>query len=327
MRKFFKAYSLVEVVVAMMVIATIVGVSIKATKTKMDSIISYTYYIAYETLRESVSHINNNFKSTEEIYLSENSIMSGVPSIGDCGGESGKAYKEDDSCYELSGRPQTLPRNGFNFCLKMFERVNLSGSFAENRSCMGHAIDHANPIFTDRAPDLVLSNGIRFYNLSQNPVEIEDLKANDDGMILNEKKFKLTNEGTLYNTKTFGYIVYIDIDGIASGSNTIWDDIYKFYITLDGFVIPAWNDLDGGIGAKSRSYLEVSVMQIEGEEDTPTKWVKKSVSFQEAACASGNIALNTDYCGGISIDSECDPDSSKKCELRTIKPIKLFGLL
>ena len=44
-----RGYTLAEIVVVMLIIAVVVGVSIKITKAKLDSVISYTYYAAYSS--------------------------------------------------------------------------------------------------------------------------------------------------------------------------------------------------------------------------------------------------------------------------------------
>ena len=63
-----KGYTLTEVVIVMLVIAVVAGVCIKAAKTKLDKIISYTYNIAYSTLNATTKEMLNDFKADED-YL------------------------------------------------------------------------------------------------------------------------------------------------------------------------------------------------------------------------------------------------------------------
>lgn len=49
-RKKHCAYTLTEIVIVMLIIAVVVGVSLKITKAKFDSVIKYTYYSAYDLL-------------------------------------------------------------------------------------------------------------------------------------------------------------------------------------------------------------------------------------------------------------------------------------
>ena len=50
----FRGYTLSEIFVVMLIIAVVVGVSIKVTKSRLDNIISYTYYSTYSTLRSVI---------------------------------------------------------------------------------------------------------------------------------------------------------------------------------------------------------------------------------------------------------------------------------
>lgn len=64
-------YTLAEIVVVMLIIAVIVGVSIKITKSRLDNIISYTYYSTYTTLRTIASGMLADFNPEDELYQSK----------------------------------------------------------------------------------------------------------------------------------------------------------------------------------------------------------------------------------------------------------------
>ena len=59
-RKF--GYTLAEVVTVMLVIAVIVGISIKVSKAKFNNLLSYTYYSAYQTLNVATRQMLFDFK-------------------------------------------------------------------------------------------------------------------------------------------------------------------------------------------------------------------------------------------------------------------------
>ena len=69
-----KAYTLAEVVIVILIVAVIVGVSIRITKAKLNQITSFTYYNAYSTLRavgnemlsdfDGVDYLNPDFDPT-----------------------------------------------------------------------------------------------------------------------------------------------------------------------------------------------------------------------------------------------------------------------
>ena len=60
------AYTLAEIIIVMLVIAVVVGVSIKITKAKLNQIVSYTYYSAYSTLRNVSGQMLQDFKAKPE---------------------------------------------------------------------------------------------------------------------------------------------------------------------------------------------------------------------------------------------------------------------
>ena len=70
MRKYF-AYTLAEVIVTMLVIAVIVAVSIKITRTKLDSILSLTYYSAYSSIKSVTTEMVGGFRANEDYMPNE----------------------------------------------------------------------------------------------------------------------------------------------------------------------------------------------------------------------------------------------------------------
>lgn len=130
----------------------------------------------------------------------------------------------------------------------------------------------------------------------------------------------------IVNIDEAGYIVYIDVDG-SKGNSTLWDDVYPFYITLSGRVVPAFDSTANpdGAGADSIHHLQVSVKNetINANGRRAIKWLAKSVSFREGACLSGFVSSNTPYCSGMSYDSDCSSTDSN-CQVKPIKPMKLF---
>ena len=129
------------------------------------------------------------------------------------------------------------------------------------------------------------------------------------------------------DTGEYGYIVYVDIDG-ERGSSTLWEDVYPFYITLSGQVVPAFHSSDGdNFGGNSDEYLQTSIQyeKINANGRRSITWLDKSVSFKEGACGSGYINSSTPYCAGVVEHAECSSNvSGSKCTLKTVKPVKFF---
>ena len=129
------------------------------------------------------------------------------------------------------------------------------------------------------------------------------------------------------DTGEYGYTVYVDIDG-DKGSSTLWEDVFPFYITLSGQVVPAYNTVDGTeLGGSSNEYLQTSVQyeKINNHGRRTVDWLSKSVSYKEGACGSGFIDSSTPYCSGVSELPECSSGTTgSKCTLKTVRPIKFF---
>lgn len=346
------AYTLAEVVIVMMVIAVIVGVSIKITKAKLDHITSYTYYTAYSTLRNVSGQMLSDFKPTDtdytdtahllpqtllSLFLPQQKAQADTPE--DC--ENQPSQEDIDAQYRETGdewsgypectykptcdtdgyqwdplalrcvpEPSTVPRKGSNFCEKF---VSYSNTKSNSPECNGDAVGENVTDFSALAADMILRNGMRLYNVRQDPAEIEILAGNTQGG---------RYEG-VDNINTYGYTVYVDIDG-EKGASTLWEDVYKFYITMSGKVIPAYNEARVAeiTGGNSRNHLMTSVMRetISNGPRTIT-WLRKSVTFQEGACASGYVQGT--YCNGIARLPECS-DAINLCVMKYISPAKFF---
>ena len=131
------------------------------------------------------------------------------------------------------------------------------------------------------------------------------------------------------DTGEYGYLVYVDVDG-RKGNTKLWEDVYPFYITLSGQVVPLYNkdagSSDDSMGGNSTQYLQTSIEYEYIDNGRRKKeWLAKSVSYQEGACKSGYIT-SSKYCGTIATDSKCSQASTTgaKCTLKTIKPVKFF---
>ncbi|CDE88902.1 unknown [Clostridium sp. CAG:729] len=195
----------------------------------------------------------------------------------------------------------------------MFERyVNINPS---DSTCNGSSVDTSTTEFSDLTPDIILRNGIRLYNLHQDPAIISQLQI-----------IGIDTETAEKDTNQKGYIIYADVDG-SKGNSVLWEDVYPFYITLSGRVIPAYDrgaNPDGS-GGDSKEHLSVSIKNetFSAEGHRIFRWLSRSVSFKEGACQSGFVSENTQYCVGMAYNQACNSVNSN-CELKPIKPLKFF---
>ena len=238
-------------------------------------------------------------------------------------------YKEKEVVEEIEKEEvvnkniQTIPRSGAKFCEKFGSLANTN-----SESCNGTAI--SNPATTNFAdstniiPDIILRNGMRMYNVSQCPIKIPELNNNID-----VGSFGTDSEGNEKKINEWGYVIYIDIDG-KDGNGKLWEDVYPFYITLSGMVIPAYDTAHPGeSGGDSKFHLQASVLDDYQDATGHHKaWYTKSSSFKESACTAGYIGQDTPYCvGGENSTTKNDNcnDSIHDCRIKYIKPIKIFG--
>ncbi len=197
-----------------------------------------------------------------------------------------------------------------NICSEFTDRINLYNKTLKIQgvertpSCSySHSITTVTE-FDKLVPNLVTGNGMRFFHLNALPTVIPQLNG-EEGNNLN------------------GFTIYVDLNG-ERGNGELYNDVYPFYLTLSGKVIPAY-PVGSTAGGNSKSTMLFSVRYDEltneaGIDKRNEIWLVKSVSFQEAACKSGYVKSPT-YCIGFAIDANCSAPSSD-CILVPLKPIK-----
>ena len=140
-----RAYTLAEIVITIIVIAIVAAITVKASRAKLDSIITYTYYAGYSTIKTVASQMMVDFSSKEYAGLdpgpNEDGCAGTTPIAHEvCNGdelvcEAGYEYKDGyyDTCISVV---RTVPRVGKaasklldeqkTFCEKFAEYVNTN---------------------------------------------------------------------------------------------------------------------------------------------------------------------------------------------------------
>lgn len=236
------------------------------------------------------------------------------------GCSAGSVWRGEPTC-SCVPEPPTIPRKGINFC-NMF--VSLANTKA-GTMCQGGAVAANTTDFSDITEDIILRNGMKIYNASQNPDSIADLVGNDTGGTVTK------TDGTTFDTNIAGYTLYVDIDG-SSGNSKLWEDVFPFYVTLSGKVIPAYKtDALGEFGGDSRYYMETSI-QVDAMSSVGATqyWLLKSKSFKESACKAGYVGQNTMYCSrhdvtnpAVTKDTICSQEQNS-CSVKKVSPIRGF---
>ena len=200
---------------------------------------------------------------------------------------------------QLTLQPSVLTNSGCSV-LQQYQCEQQGGYL--NAACQCMANVNTNPTQTPTTPTSTASTGGEPVS-PQDPDPLEGININE-----------------------VGYIVYVDVDG-SKGNSALWDDVYPFYITLSGRVVPAFdsNANPDGAGGDSIQHLQVSVKNetINAQGRRSLRWLAKSVSFREGACLAGYVSSNTPYCQGMDYNNSCS-GSNSNCQVKPIKPVKFF---
>ncbi len=219
--------------------------------------------------------------------------------------------------------PRTTPRTGKAFCESFVGYANTA-QVAESEECKGDVIADNTTEFGGKKPDFILRNGMYVYNASQDPKKLDILAGNSKGSTYP------ASDGSTIDIDEFGYTVYVDIDGNKNGDGVLWEDVFPFYVTLSGTLIPAY-DIDNPetVGGDSKQFLQTSVRDeyIDDTTGRHVEWLTKSRSFKESACLMGMVKEGTPYCSSgtaVAGNSGCG-QNSHDCRLKTVMPVKFFG--
>lgn len=215
--------------------------------------------------------------------------------------------------------PQTVSRNGEGFC-RLFVNYTNTARLEEDDECKGDAISTNETDFADKDPDMILRNGMILYNVSQDPEHIALLAGNSKGVKFTD------SSGRVIDVDEWGYTLYIDIDGARNGQGRLWEDVYPFYVTLSGTVIPAYDAVNPELsGGDSSLHLQTSVYDefVDGN-GRHIEWITKSRPFKDSACIMSYVNPAAPYCQGVPANAQCAQENHD-CRLKTVMPVKFFG--
>ena len=124
-----------------------------------------------------------------------------------------------------------------------------------------------------------------------------------------------------------GFTIYVDIDGENKGDNTLWRDIFPFYIATNGRVYPAY-PIDGmddarKLGGNNPKFLPTDVYYYDAStsgDQRIKQYAHTGISYAEAMCVTKQISINSPYCLNLRESEEesrnlitGSPCSSRKC--------------
>jgi hypothetical protein len=216
---------------------------------------------------------------------------------------------------------QTLPRKGENYCKLFANYTNTIPSLIEGGTeCKGDSISDSTTSFNNKKPDVVLRNGMYLYNMSQNPVQISILQGNSNGTTYTK------DDGSEVDIDEWGYTIYVDIDG-KNSDGVLWEDVFPFYVTLSGIVVPGFSMGVDQAGGANAQYLQTSISdEYSSDGVREINWITKGKSFKESACKMGYLKDTSSYCKmpqAYTQNVNCTM-SGHDCRFHYITPIKFF---
>ncbi|MBQ2611052.1 hypothetical protein IJF81_01520 [bacterium] len=305
-----KAFTMFEISLVFAIVTVIVAVSIRITKAKFDSINRYLYFAAHSILQDSVRTVYMDMQTSGKSQFEK---------------AGGTAYTN------LPGEVGSV-KSLYKMCKAMAYFVNNNSEKCGDNSTDNIDVNLTN--FKPVTPDILVTNGMKLYNLNFGYKKIDDTDiVQYEPIDLPFSVYK--SDGTIekidgVEQPAKGYVIYIDIDG-SRGSSKLWDDIYPFYIVANrGMVVPAWkNDfsstqVSGNHGAKDDELIKAGIYDnVKNEYITHNNELKRGITYQQAICEAGII--KGDYCESYSVIDVCDKSSenSKDCIVKIAEPVKM----
>ncbi len=197
-----------------------------------------------------------------------------------------------------------LPTDGTDRCNKFGQWLNVStvtGSLNCTSSATGFNTSSTN--FAAATPDMILRSGAKIYNLRSGSSAIAEI--NDTA-----------------------YTIFIDVDG-TNGNSKMWEDIFPFYLTTSGRVVPLINSSAAAgplnAGGADTKYLEMNIQYMGA--DYQGHWALQGVDFRTAACRSGYLFPNSNtapsYCSPVGAgNTRLAICQTNPCEIIPVKPVK-----
>ncbi len=150
-----------------------------------------------------------------------------------------------------------------------------------------------------------------------------------------------------------GFTIFVDINGAAKGSSTLWEDVFPFYIGSNGKVYPGYpldapkakdsNSNDVYLAGNSVKNIPVDVYYFEtaSSENARKRIVAyPNVSYARGVCYAKLIGSHTPYCKNLGlkakgtgsdvskvtdmIDSDSNPCTNHSCFLSVRNKLRFF---
>lgn len=266
--KKYNAFTLAEIFIAMVILSVLVSVCITFFVKRHDYEREYFSYTAYRNMVNVI----------DSALMNEQYLLGATPKT------------ENTTC----GKAADLKK-----CRAFKTTTSLCEIFKDYFNTVSDSCGTVTNNPTAAAtPALKLSNGMEFFfaDATSAPFTAADVNA------------KTLFAAGMADSENSGTHLWIDINGKGQGEDKLNYDIFEYYITRSGKVVPVYGsvsgirgyeyipaDMDGGA---NRDLMVFDV--IYSPEDANHYLVVgddyRSVPFPKAACASGFISADSGYC-------------------------------
>ena len=332
--KRLNAFTLAEIVATMLVITVVLVATLTTTKSKMEKVDKYYYYMAYSIAKD----ISQNVISQNNFGFAEEEASSGLAKFANKINNLFVAKLKLKGVYAATvGTPCTMAdgtsgvTNANGACVfpegtPCTTAAGDAGQYNSLGLCV--AVKVVDPFEPEEDVELKSSSAadlcdaiIKVYNVNQSNCAIPAstyLTATTSGDFLTMTPHVVLNNGLrLFIASDFinierlatedasvnekdktGFILYVDSNGETAGKNKVNADVFPFYLLKSGKMVP-----DGGLnhygklgGADSTEHLTVNILYDDFSNDTRTvKILARNVDYKTGACKSGNV-VSTTYC-------------------------------
>ncbi len=330
MNKRQKAFTLAELFIAMVILSVLVSVSLAFFTQRHDYEREYFYYTAYRNLVNVVDSalFNDAYLKGANARIEETTcgeVLGAISELREC-----RAFKTG-----------TTDANGL--CSIFTDYFNTAKIYDASGTEVPACSTVTNNPRAASIPTLKLTNGMDIYFESNATTTFT------------ATSHPLLFVGSLSDPERSGYHIWVDINGHGQGEDKMHYDIFEFYITRDGRVIPVYGtvdpgirgyeylpvDMDGGGNVDLAAFDVIYSPEDDGVAPPENHYVVvsddyRSVPFPLAACASGYVHAGAEYCTafkyynnatppaeitGVGKAAICNNDYAD-CKIRLVKKLK-----
>lgn len=265
-----KAFTVAEVMMALLIISVLAIVLIKDVQLKRSQFLNN--FMAYSAF--------TNFNDNVQILVRDGCTDAEVTAT---------------LCAEKNSLPNKAVSSGRGLCERLADNFNIIGNAhcasTGNPSTDPSVIVGGTTDFSSLNPNFTVSNGMKFYNLQTDPVQV--------------------------NISNLLYTVYVDIDG-SQRKSKLGDDVIQFNIRTDGVILPAYDTT----AANTTGYLSASIKYFDKDADPPAfVFVSgtNNLNYQSAYCGAKGQYFNHSCSANTYYTGTCI-DVSKACTVVINRP-------